>query len=182
MNEIIAFLIGTAINIWLSWRSLRVPGTHGFYRFFAWEALLALIILNFEPWGQDPFSPHQLSSWLLILLSLTLVYLGVWQLKRVGRGGEERSDTTLYEFEKTTRLVTSGIYAYIRHPMYVSLLVLAWGAFLQAPSTVGSLLAALASLLLWLTALADERECLAYFGTEYADYMRRTRRFIPGLY
>jgi protein-S-isoprenylcysteine O-methyltransferase Ste14 len=38
------------------------------------------------------------------------------------------------------------------------------------------------SLLLLLTALADERECLDYFGPAYAEYMRRTRRFIPGIF
>jgi len=30
-----------------------------------------------------------------------------------------------------------------------------------------------------LTALADEKECVAFFGGEYLDYKRRTRRFIP---
>jgi protein-S-isoprenylcysteine O-methyltransferase Ste14 len=34
-----------------------------------------------------------------------------------------------------------------------------------------------------LTATADERECLAWFGQSYADYMRRTpRRFVPGVF
>ena len=46
----------------------------------------------------------------------------------------------------------------------------------------GSTLAAVASLLLQRTAMAEERECLAYFGKPYSDYMQRTRRFIPFLY
>lgn len=181
MTEILALLIGTAVNVWLSWRALLAPGAHGFYRFFAWEAILGLIILNHEPWGQDPYSPHQFSSWLLMLLSLALVHLGLRQLKRTGRAAAERGDATLYEFEKTTRLVTTGIYAHIRHPMYASLLALAWAAYLQQPSLTGSLIAVFASLSLLLTAKADERECLAYFGAEYEAYMRRTHRFIPGL-
>ncbi len=182
MHEMIALLLGTIANIWLSWRALRAPGVHGFYRFFAWEAILGLIILNHEPWGENPYSPHQFSSWLLMLLSLALVLQGLHQLKRAGRAAEERGDATLYDFEKTTRLVTNGIYAYIRHPMYASLLALAWAAYLQSPSLIGSLIAAFASLSLLLTALADERECLAYFGAEYEAYMRRTRRFIPGVF
>ena len=182
MNEIIAFLIGTAANIWLSWRPLRAPGAHGFYRFFAWEAILGLIILNYKPWWRESYWQHPFSSRLLLLLSLILVYLGFWQLKRAGRVDKKRGDTALYGFEKTTRLVTTGIYAYIRHPMYASLLVLTWGVCLWAPSLAALLIAAIASLFLCLTALADERECLVYFGAEYADYMRRTRRFIPGLY
>jgi protein-S-isoprenylcysteine O-methyltransferase Ste14 len=181
MPEIIALTLGTAANLWLSRRALRAPGGHGFYRFFAWEAILGLLILNHEPWGQDPYSPHQLASWLLMLLSIALVYLGASQLVRRGSAAPERGDETLYAFEKTTRLVTNGIYAYIRHPMYASLLALAWAAYLQDPNLTGTLIAAFATLSLQLTAMADEKECLAYFGAEYADYMRRTRRFIPWL-
>lgn len=181
MPEIVALLIGTAVNLWLSWRALRTPGGHGFYRFFAWEAILGLMILNHEPWGTDPYSPHQFASWLLMLLSIALVYFGAGRLVRSGRAAEERGDPSLYAFEKTTQLVTSGIYAHIRHPMYASLLALAWAAYLQDPSLVGTLIAAFATLSLQLTALADEKECLAYFGAEYEAYMQRTRRFIPWL-
>ena len=41
--ELIAFIIGTATLVWLSRKSLRSPGQHGFYRFFAWEAILGKI-------------------------------------------------------------------------------------------------------------------------------------------
>ena len=71
--ELIAFIIGTATLAWLSRKSLRSPGQHGFYRFFAWEAILGLIILNREVWGTDPFSAYQIASWLLMLLSIFLV-------------------------------------------------------------------------------------------------------------
>ena len=37
----------------------------------------------------------------------------------------------------------------------------------------------MATLFLFLTALRDEKECLAHFGDTYRDYMRGTRRFIP---
>ncbi|KAB2921261.1 MAG: isoprenylcysteine carboxylmethyltransferase family protein [Dechloromonas sp.] len=181
MAEIIALLTGTAVNLWLSRRALRAPGGHGFYRFFAWEAILCLIILNHEPWGEDPLSAHQIASWLLMLLSILLVQQGASQLVRGGRATEARADQTLYAFERTTCLVSSGIYAYIRHPMYASLLALAWAAYLQDPNPVGTAIAVFATLSLLLTALADEKECLAYFGGEYAAYMRRTRRFIPWL-
>ena len=39
-----------------------------------------------------------------------------------------------YRFESTTTLVTAGAYRYIRHPLYESGLMLAWGAALKAPS------------------------------------------------
>jgi protein-S-isoprenylcysteine O-methyltransferase Ste14 len=181
MNELIAFLLGSALILWWSRKPLQQPGRHGFYRFFAWEAILGLLVLNHEPWGKDPTSIHQTISWILMVTSIILVQQGLSTLNSRGKAGEQRDDPALYEFEKTTALVTSGIYRYIRHPMYASLLALAWGAYFQDPSWPGTAVAAIASISLYLTAKADEQECLAYFGEAYADYMRRTRRFIPGL-
>lgn len=182
MNEVMAFLLGSAVILWWSRKSLVKPGRHGFYRFFAWEAILGLIVLNHEPWGNDPSSIHQMISWVLMVLSILLVQQGMSALTSQGKASVQRADPTLYEFEKTTALVTTGIYGYIRHPMYASLLALAWGAYFQNPSWPGTAVAAVASLALYLTAKADEQECLAYFGEAYAAYMQRTRRFIPGLF
>jgi len=182
MNELLAFLSGSAVLLWLSRHALRLPGRHGFYRFFAWEGILGLIVLNHEPWGNQPFSPHQITSWILMVTSILLVQQGMTQLQSDGKAGEARTDPALYEFERTTALVTSGIYGYIRHPMYASLLALAWGAFFQAPSWAGTAVAALTSFFLLLTAKADERECLAFFGQDYAEYMAKTRRFVPYLF
>ena len=174
--------IGTLALLWLSRKSLCHPGRHGFYRFFVWEAILGLLVLNRQPWGEQPFSVHQGISWVLMLVSIVLVICGHGALRRRGAASEARADGTLYAFEKTTALVTTGIFRHIRHPMYASLLALAWGAYFQAPSWPGTALAGLASLLLLLTARADENECLAYFGAPYAAYMRRTRRFIPHVF
>ncbi|MCK7540462.1 MAG: hypothetical protein MZV63_61010 [Marinilabiliales bacterium] len=55
------------------------------------------------------------------------------RLRRASKPGITRVDEKLFRFEKTTELVTSGIYRYIRHPMYSSLLLLAWGIWLKQP-------------------------------------------------
>ncbi|MBL8419848.1 MAG: isoprenylcysteine carboxylmethyltransferase family protein [Dechloromonas sp.] len=175
-------VVGTVVLTWLSRKSLRHPGSHGFYRFFAWEAILGLVVLNRQPWGEQPTSAYQSASWMLMLLSIYLVIRGHGALRRQGSASEERDDGALYGFEKTTALVTTGIFSHIRHPMYASLLALAWGAYFQDPSWPGAALAGIASLSLLLTAKADENECLSYFGAPYAAYMQRTRRFIPHLF
>jgi protein-S-isoprenylcysteine O-methyltransferase Ste14 len=51
--------------------------------------------------------------------------------------------------------------------------------FLKEPSLLGGFLAVLATGLLLITARRDEAECLQTFGAAYAEYMRRTRMFIP---
>ena len=75
--------------------------------------------------------------------------------------------------------MTTGIYGYIRHPMYSSLLLLAWGIFFKAPSWPGIVLAAMATGSLVATAKAEERENVRFFGPSYESYMKRTKMFIP---
>ena len=50
-------------------------------------------------------------------------------------------------FENTVKLVEVGLYRFIRHPMYASLLLLAWGAFLKHPLFLTFGLALLTTLL-----------------------------------
>jgi protein-S-isoprenylcysteine O-methyltransferase Ste14 len=118
----------------------------------------------------------------LLVASLMLVLSALFALLRNGARSRKRADGSLFEFEKTTWLVTNGVYHYIRHPMYASLLTLNWGCFFQAPSWSKIGLASVATLFLALTTRADEQECLRYFGSLYADYMQATKRFIPLLF
>jgi protein-S-isoprenylcysteine O-methyltransferase Ste14 len=173
----------SAIILYVSRKPLRVPGSHGFYRFFAWEIILLLICLNLEVWFRDPLSWHQIISWILLTLCVPPLIFGVRSLAGQGKPAAQReSEPQLLAFEKTTALVTTGIYRYIRHPLYSSLLFLAWGAFFKLPTWYGTLLALAASGFLLATAKADETECIRFFGSEYAAYMKRSKRFIPFLF
>jgi protein-S-isoprenylcysteine O-methyltransferase Ste14 len=88
----------------------------------------------------------------------------------------------LVAFEKTTALVTTGAYSYIRHPLYSSLLFLAWGIFFKDPSWLGGLLALGATLFLVATARVEEAENLRFFGEAYREYMKQTGMFVPFLF
>ena len=179
MNQALIFIIATVTLAGISRASLLAPRSHGFARFFAWEAILGLVVLNAPAWFRDPFAPRQLVSWVFLAVSIALVVPGVHLLRSAGRPGPGRADATLLGIEKTSRLVTHGIYGYIRHPLYASLLFLAWGAFLKQLSWLSLLLACSASLFLFITARRDELECIQYFGPDYQTYMERTKRFVP---
>jgi protein-S-isoprenylcysteine O-methyltransferase Ste14 len=183
MWKLITFAITTSALIYISRASLREPNSHGFYRFFAWDAILVLFLLNVEHWFTNPFSWYQLIAWTLLVSSLLPLILGVLSLRKLGQPIEERAgDPSLLAFEKTTTLVTTGIYAYIRHPLYSSLLLLAWGIFFKAPSLSGIAMTLVATMFLLATAWADERECTQFFGAQYQEYKQKTRRFIPYLF
>jgi protein-S-isoprenylcysteine O-methyltransferase Ste14 len=176
------FILGSLAILLVSRRSLAHPRTHGFYRTGAWLAIWGLFLLNVDHWFVDPFTPRQLLAWTLLVLSLLLIVLGATTLRRAGRPDASRQDEGLIGLEKTTRLVTTGIYRYIRHPFYASLLALAWGIFCKQFSWLALGLALLASGFLLVTARLEEQENLRYFGPAYGKYMRRTRRFIPFIF
>jgi len=174
--------IATLIIVILSRSSLLRPRSHGFYRFFAWECILILVALKLNFWFTDALAWYQVISWILLVFSLYLVIQGIILLNQIGKQDSQRTDAALYGFEKTTTLVTVGAYRYIRHPLYGSLLLLAWGVFFKKPDWASCFLAVLTTIFLLITARIEERENIQYFGEVYRDYMKRTRRFIPFLF
>lgn len=79
---------------------------------------------------------------------------------------------------KQAKLVTNGIYAVIRHPMYTAVLLI------TLPCAIAT--AQWHAYLVWLALLADliiklryeERMLLARYG-EYDEYVKRTKRIVP---
>jgi protein-S-isoprenylcysteine O-methyltransferase Ste14 len=171
--------LGSVPIIWFSRRSLLRPASHGFSRFFAFEAILGLVVINAPRWFVEPFRTQQVVSWLLLTASAVFVVWGVVLLRRFGRPRPRTEAAPEFQWENTTNLVTSGIYRYIRHPMYSSLLLLGWGTLLKSVSTTTLALAVIATVALAATARVEEQEDVARFGEKYREYMKRTRRFVP---
>ena len=177
------FFASSAAILLLSWRSLKDARTHGFYRFFAFELLLGLILWNAPLWWHDPYCWRQLVSYLFGAVSIGLAIEGFRLLRVIGRPAPASVASTNLAFENTTTLVTVGAYRWIRHPLYASLLALAWCAYLKNPAGLASIAMTLsASGFLLATALAEERENLKHFGVAYADYKQHSRRFIPFIF
>jgi protein-S-isoprenylcysteine O-methyltransferase Ste14 len=183
MLRVVLFL-GTSVAILpLSWRSLRNVRAHGFYRFFAFELLLALILLNSPVWFRAPFSARQWTAWSLGTISIGLAIEGFRLLYRIGRPGPVAVESTNLPLENTTILVTTGAYRWIRHPLYASLLALALCAYFKDPQGKWSILLTLGvTSFLLLTATAEEKENIQRFGAVYRRYMRSTKRFIPYIF
>lgn len=175
------FFICTVFFVRFSWRSLANPGTHGFNRFFAFEGILVLVLLNHPYWFRDPFSAQHLFSWVLLFLSILFVLHSILVLRRRGGHAEREAMPENHPFENTVHLVEEGLFRYVRHPMYSSLLFLGWGAFLKHISPLNIALISLVSILLLAVAKVEEQENIRFFGPVYVEYMQRTRLFIPWL-
>ncbi|GAA4502744.1 isoprenylcysteine carboxylmethyltransferase family protein [Pseudaeromonas paramecii] len=76
------------------------------------------------------------------------------------------------------RLVCTGPYRYIRHPMYASLLLFALGCVLGYLSLASILAAVLLWVVLWAKARREEQQLLRQFSA-YRDYRVRTGFFLP---
>jgi len=181
MTKLAVFLALSLVLVYTSRRPLRNIRSHGFARFFGWEAILALLVLNGDKWFDEPLSIQQIISWIFLIVSLVYVVDGGYRLLRHGKLDPGRKSDSLYAFEKTSAIVSSGIYRYVRHPLYGSLILLCLGIFFKSPSWPGVALTGFAAVMLYVTAVIDERECLAFFGVGYRDYMTQTKRFVPFL-
>ena len=182
VHKVILFVLATIGITWVSRSSLRNVQFHGFYRFFAWETILILFLVNMNYWFEDPFSLRQIISWSFLIVSLVLIYQGVQLFRRQGRLDQERNDPALVGIEKTTELVKTGVYKYIRHPFYSSLLFLGWGILLKNVNWICALLAVVTTILLIITARKEEIENIEFFGENYQEYMKRTKMFVPFIF
>ncbi|HOI29644.1 MAG TPA: methyltransferase [Melioribacteraceae bacterium] len=180
--QVFLFASGTILLITVSRKSFRSFKVHGFYRFFVFEFTLILVLLNIPHWFSKSFSPRQILSWFLLLISLYLIIRSISLLKKTGGSNKRENATANFEFENTDKLVKDGVYKYIRHPMYSSLLFLCLGALLKNISVLTILLTVFIMLFLIVTAKVEERENINYFGKSYSEYIKETGMFVPFIF
>ena len=81
--------------------------------------------------------------------------------------------------KKTHELVTSGVYRYVRHPIYSGMLLMVLGTSLSV-GTLGAVVAFIVMVLAMCLKLRDEEALLQkHFAGEYAEYKKRSRMLIP---
>ena len=81
--------------------------------------------------------------------------------------------------KKTGKLITNGLYRYVRHPLYTFGLFILW---LSPSMTLNSLVFNISlTIYILVGAYYEERKLLREFGQEYAEYKSVTPMLIPGL-
>jgi len=120
-----------------------------------------------------------------IILSMAIQFLGVVGIivgiRQTGLGSFFGLEQLINPYkDASTPLVTTGLYRYVRHPLYVAGLLLIW----FTPLMTLNLLFAILGLTLYLLSGAyfEERKLLREFGDIYAEYRRRTPMLIPGFH
>ncbi len=80
---------------------------------------------------------------------------------------------------KPTRLVTDGLFAHIRHPIYALSIVLMVSTMVIVASPAMLIVGCVHLLMLFLKTVAEEEYLRRRHGQDYMDYCRRTGRFLP---
>ena len=109
----------------------------------------------------------------ILLLALVLFGLSVYQFWR------HRTTVNPVKIDRTSALITSGIYRFSRNPIYLAdaLVLVAWMAWLGAWINALWVVAFLAYVTRY-QILPEERSLASKFGANWEDYRRRVRRWI----
>jgi protein-S-isoprenylcysteine O-methyltransferase Ste14 len=147
--------------------------------FLAWVGFFVPLVWVVSP--AFSFAEYPLRADALVAGVLCFV-AGLWLFHRTHVDLGTNWSITL-ELREQHRLITQGVYRLVRHPMYTALALYSIGQALVIPNWVAgpSYLVAFAILFAF-RVRAEERMMLERFGAEYAAYMARTSRLIPGVW
>ena len=105
----------------------------------------------------------------MYLVAAVLVFLGWRDIYRY-YWSKDRSQA---------RMVTQGIYRYIRHPQYTGFLMITGGMLLEWATLPLLIMYPILVVLYYRLARREEADMIAQFGTAYEEYRERTAMFIP---
>jgi protein-S-isoprenylcysteine O-methyltransferase Ste14 len=137
--------------------------------------LIAFLLPGFDKrfgWSDVPVG--------VVVMAEILVLLGYGMFFLVVR--ENRYASRVVEVEHEQKVISSGPYAIIRHPMYLGLLVM----YIFSPLALGSYWAIIPALLIIpaiVARLLNEENVLARDLEGYKEYMQKTpKRLLPGIW
>ena len=140
---------------------------------------LIFLVLMIAAYGAQHFWPIGIgSSWGLKYVGVGIVILGVCIVILTSRSFK-RAETNIEPWKPTTRIISTGVFAYSRNPVYV--------AFCLVPIGIGIFLSSLwilisfipSSFLVYCTAIRKEEAYLEKrFGEEYLRYKNQVRRWL----
>ena len=149
---------------------------------------LGLILVGFglSLWDIMVTRQFQFAWTLNVIMSIPFLLIGVIMrslsratLMKAGLGMLESTRLRIVEDQK---LVTTGVYAYIRHPLYLGEICRNIGVPLFFNSFTGLIFILFGNIFLLLRIRIEEDLLIEEFGDEYFEYRKRTKKIIPYIY
>lgn len=116
------------------------------------------------------------------LAFLVLMIWGYLQFRLCGHFRKEQGGGGPGVQRPPDRLVTTGIYAYTRNPMYLGHFIFLIGLALSLHSWLAALIAAANAVWFHRRVLRDEKKLMEQFGQPYLEYMAQVKRWVPGIF
>ena len=121
-------------------------------------------------------APQQISEWLYLISIFSIIggtVFAIWATLTLAR--------SISIMPEARGLVVSGPYAFVRHPLYLGEFVVLFGIALQHLMPWSLLLLGVQCIFQF-ERMKNEERVLARAFPNYADYMARTARLLPGVY
>jgi protein-S-isoprenylcysteine O-methyltransferase Ste14 len=146
---------------------------------FAWISFFLPLLWAFSPLLSFADYPLRPPLW---AAGVAVMALGLWIFHR-SHADLGRHWSISLEVREGHAVVTGGVYARIRHPMYLALLLYSAGQALFLPNRLaGPCYLAVMALIVGCRLGPEERMMRDRFGAEWDAYAARTRRLVPGLF
>jgi protein-S-isoprenylcysteine O-methyltransferase Ste14 len=136
-------------------------------------AIFTAGMLTGSDWAHGQSTALQAIGGVLIVIGVVIGVLGLRALRRAMTGP--------LLAERTSQLVEDGLFAVMRHPIYAGQILITLGWSLLRSSFATLLLSLMYAVFLDLKGRREETVLSERFSG-YADYARRVRRFLPGVY
>lgn len=118
---------------------------------------------------------------ILLVAGFTLMFIGMafnlMVRRELGKNWVPLSKTT-----DNQELITRGIYSKVRHPFYLSILILFLGVAIISWNILGLVFFILFIIGLVFRIKKEEKELIFKFGQQYTDYMDKTPMLIPAVF
>lgn len=130
------------------------------------------VLARFLPFGEFDFFGRKELAYFLLGLGVLVVFIAVFQFLSA------KTTTNPVQLNKTSNLVTGGIYKYTRNPMYLGMLLFLLAFGLMLGNAFNTLLAAgFVSYMNRFQIKYEEKALEELFGKEYRMYCKLTRRW-----
>jgi protein-S-isoprenylcysteine O-methyltransferase Ste14 len=149
---------------------MKLREAHGLLFFGASALLVATWLLYFLRVHYPAIPPLICAGWVVIVGGLVLIGLAMWTLRAQGRPQPG------HDFAHTTRVVEHGVYAAVRHPLYLGWALMYVAAMFFSQHWLILVLGVVGIGCLYLIALVEDRDLVAKFGSAYEQYMRSVPR------
>ena len=172
----------------LNWKSVkpaqeiawRAPG---FRWTLLWIVVLILIISRFlfHTHGIQIFNIHAKQTTFLDIIGI-LITIGGLFIAILARRTLADNWSSDVELKKDHKLITKGVYEFVRHPIYTGITFMGIGSIIVDQSILVTLfyLGMVAFLLFKMK--KEEKLLLKHFPKEYPAYMKKTKALIPFIY